>query len=61
MLNKLIDEFRDRLDVNDFYSYINFEIAKEELISSKSNIIFLLGDPGSGKSYICFTNRAFFF
>lgn len=52
MLNKLIDEFRDRLDINDFYSYLNFEIAKEELISSKSNIIFLLGDPGSGKSYM---------
>ena len=52
MLDKLIDEFKDKLDVNDFYSYISFEIVKEELISSKSNIIFLLGEPGSGKSYM---------
>jgi len=52
MLDRLIDEFRDRMDINDFYSYLNFEIAKEELISSKSNIIFLLGEPGSGKSYM---------
>ncbi len=52
MLNKLIEEFRDRIDINDFFSYINFEIVKEELVASKSNIVFLLGMPGSGKSYM---------
>jgi len=52
MLDKLIDEFRNRLDVNDFYSYINFEMVKEELISSKSNILFLIGEPGVGKTYM---------
>jgi type II secretory pathway predicted ATPase ExeA len=52
MLNELIEEFRDKIDLGDFFSYINFELVKEELISSKSNIIFLLGKPGSGKSYM---------
>ena len=52
MLNSLIEEFRDSLNVNDFYSYLNFELAKEEIINSKSNIIFLLGEPGVGKSYM---------
>jgi len=52
MLDRLIDEFRDRLDINDFYSYLNFELAKEEIINSKANIVFLLGEPGVGKSYM---------
>jgi len=52
MLNNLIEEFRDKIDVNDFFSYLNFEIVKEELVSTKSNIVFLLGKPGSGKSYM---------
>ncbi len=52
MLSDLIEEFRDRIDIGDFFSYINFEIVKEELISTRSNIVFLLGSPGSGKSYM---------
>jgi DNA transposition AAA+ family ATPase len=52
MLDKLIDEFRDKIDIGDFFSYINFEIVKEEIIATKSNIVFLLGTPGSGKSYM---------
>ncbi|MEO1928120.1 MAG: ATP-binding protein [Nautiliaceae bacterium] len=52
MLNDLIEAFRDKIDINDFFSYLNFEMVKEELISSKSNIIFLLGAPGIGKSYM---------
>ncbi len=52
MLNNLIEEFKDRIDISDFYSYVNFEIVKEELISSNQNIIFLLGAPGSGKSFM---------
>jgi len=52
MLSDVIEEFRDKIDISDFFSYINFEIVKEEIVSSKSNIIFLLGEPGSGKSYL---------
>ncbi|WP_456479673.1 hypothetical protein [Nautilia sp.] len=52
MLNNLIEEFRDKIDINDFFSYLSFEIVKEELISTNSNIVFLLGNPGSGKSYM---------
>lgn len=52
MLSEVIEEFRDRIDISDFFSYINFEIVKEEILSTKSNIVFLLGTPGSGKSYM---------
>jgi predicted ATP-binding protein involved in virulence len=52
MLSSLIDEFSDKIDLNDYFSYVNFEIIKESVVSSKSNIIFLLGEPGSGKSFL---------
>ncbi len=52
MLNKLINEFRDTVNIDDFFSYFNFEIVKEEIISSKNNLIFLLGSPGSGKTFM---------
>jgi len=52
MLDSLIEEFKDGLNMDDFYSYLNFELAKEEIMSSKANIIFLLGEPGVGKSYM---------
>ncbi len=52
MLNNLIEEFRDVIDIKDYFSYLYFEIVKEEILSSKSNIIFILGDPGSGKSFL---------
>jgi predicted ATPase len=52
MLNNLINEFSDKIDLNDYFSYTNFEIIKESVLSSKSNIIFLLGSPGSGKSFL---------
>jgi len=52
MLNDLIEEFRDRVDISDYFSHFNFEIVKEEILSSKNNLIFLLGSPGSGKTFM---------
>jgi len=52
MLNNLIEEFKDTIDLDDFFSYFNFEIVKEEILSSKNNLIFLLGNPGSGKTFM---------
>ncbi|WP_456470750.1 hypothetical protein [Caminibacter sp.] len=52
MLSDLINEFKDVINPKDVFNYFEFDIAKEEIISSKSNIIFLLGDPGSGKSFM---------
>jgi len=52
MLNDLIKEFKDRVDINDYFSHFNFEIVKEEILSSKNNLIFLLGEPGSGKTFM---------
>jgi predicted ATPase len=52
MLDNLINEFTDKIDLKDYFSYVNFEIIKEAVVSSKSNIIFLLGEPGSGKSFL---------
>jgi type II secretory pathway predicted ATPase ExeA len=52
MLNELIDEFSDKININDCFSYVHFEIIKENIVSSKSNIIFLLGDSGTGKTFL---------
>jgi len=52
MLNNLIEEFRDKVDISDYFSHFNFEIVKEEILSSKNNLIFLLGEPGSGKTFM---------
>jgi len=52
MLDNLINEFKDNIDLSDFFSYFNFEIVKEEIIASKNNLIFLLGAPGSGKTFM---------
>ena len=52
MLNNLIKEFKDEINLDDFFSYFNFEIVKEEILSSKNNLIFLLGSPGSGKTFM---------
>jgi len=52
MLNNLIEEFKDKVDLSDYFSYFNFEIVKEEILSSNNNLIFLLGIPGSGKTFM---------
>ena len=52
MISDLIEEFRDRIDLENCFSHFSFEIAKNEILSSKSNIIFLIGNPGSGKSFL---------
>jgi len=52
MLNKLIEEFRDKVDINDYFNYFNFEIVKEEILASNNNLIFLLGEPGTGKTFM---------
>jgi len=52
MLSELIKEFEDKIDLNDYFSYVHFEIIKETLISSKSSIVFLLGESGTGKSFL---------
>ncbi|WP_024789818.1 ATP-binding protein [Lebetimonas sp. JH292] len=52
MLSNLINEFEDKINLKDYFSYVNFEIIKESVLFSKSNIIFLLGEPGSGKSFL---------
>jgi chromosomal replication initiation ATPase DnaA len=52
MLSELINEFEDKINLRDCFNYINFEIVKESVLNSKSNIIFLLGEPGSGKTFL---------
>ncbi len=52
MLNSLIEEFKDKVDLSDYFSYVNFEIVKEEILLSNNNLIFLLGTPGSGKTFM---------
>ena len=52
MISDLIEEFRDKIDLEHCFSHFSFEIAKNEILDSKSNIIFLIGEPGSGKSFL---------
>ncbi len=52
MLSSLIDSFRDEVSLKDFFPYFNFEVVKEDILSSKNNLIFLLGAPGSGKTFM---------
>ena len=52
MLSDLIEEFRDTIDLDDYFSHFSFEMAKNELLDSKSNMLFLIGEPGSGKSFL---------
>ena len=52
MLNDLIEEFRDTIDLDGYFSHFSFEVAKDEILNSKSNLIFLIGDPGAGKSFL---------
>ena len=52
MLSDLIEEFRDIIDLDDYFSHFSFEVAKEEILNSKTNMMFLIGEPGSGKSFL---------
>jgi len=52
MLSNLIEEFRDTINLNDYFSHFSFEVAKDEILGSKSNLLFLIGEPGSGKSFL---------
>ncbi|NPA11538.1 MAG: ATP-binding protein [Epsilonproteobacteria bacterium] len=52
MLSSIIKEFEDTIDPNKVFNYFDFEIIKEELISTQNKIVFLLGEPGSGKSFL---------
>ena len=52
MLSDLINEFQDRINLDDYYKYSGFEKVKDDIIYSQSNILFLLGEPGSGKSFL---------
>ena len=52
MLNDLIEEFVDKIDLDDYFSHFSFEVAKNEILNSKSNLLFLIGEPGSGKSFL---------
>jgi hypothetical protein len=52
MLKELIESFEDTIKFNDFFEYLGFVDAKNEILSSPGRIIFLLGEPGSGKSYL---------
>ena len=52
MLSDLINEFQDRIKLDDYYKYSGFEKVKNDIMYSQSNILFLLGEPGSGKSFL---------
>ena len=52
MLSDLIEEFKDKIDLDDYFSHFSFEAAKSEILNSNVNLLFLIGEPGSGKSFL---------
>ena len=52
MLTDLINEFKDKIDLDDYFSHFSFEAAKNEILRSDVNLLFLIGEPGSGKSFL---------
>jgi predicted AAA+ superfamily ATPase len=52
MYEKLIDAFTDKIEVNECFNTLSFELSKKSVMENKSNLIFLLGLPGSGKTFL---------
>jgi len=51
MYENLIKEFEDSLN-DEIFESISFNFAKKELQESKNNLRFLIGVPGTGKSFL---------
>jgi len=51
MYENLIKEFEDSLEDNVFET-LSFNFAKKDLAESKANLKFLIGVPGSGKTFL---------
>ena len=52
MLDNLIEAFRDDLNVENYFSYLSFEVAMENILNANDKIVLLLGESGSGKSFL---------
>ncbi len=52
MYKELIDSFSDVINVDDCFHTLSFELSKKKLLTSKSDLIFLLGNPGAGKTFL---------
>jgi predicted AAA+ superfamily ATPase len=52
MYDKLIDSFSDYIEVDDYFNTLSFELSKKSVLTNSSNLIFLLGLPGSGKTFL---------
>jgi len=52
MYENIIQEFQDIIDISDCFNSFSFKSAYSRLNNSKSNLIFLIGVPGSGKTFL---------
>ena len=52
MLNRLIDDLNDNINLNNIYRYPYFDYLIKEIETAKENMIFLIGEPGSGKTFL---------
>jgi 4-hydroxy-tetrahydrodipicolinate synthase len=52
MYDRIIDAFTDKIEVNECFNTFSFEFSKNSVIENKSNLIFLLGLAGSGKTFL---------
>jgi hypothetical protein len=52
MYEDVIEEFEDKIDINDTFKSYSFTNAYNKIIESKTNLKFLIGFSGSGKSFL---------
>lgn len=52
MYEALIKAFSDTIDSENYFKTMSSELSKESLLENRDHLLFLLGDPGSGKSFL---------
>ena len=52
MYQEIIEKFSDIIDVNHTFNSISFNMALQQIESSENRLKFLLGVPGSGKTFL---------
>jgi len=52
MYEDTIKEFEDKINLEDCFNSYSFKTAHSKILNSKSNLIFLIGVAGSGKTFL---------
>ena len=52
MYEEVIKEFEDKINIKDIFKSFSFNFAYSQLNDAKNNLKFLIGIPGTGKSFL---------